>query len=180
MRRAEAAKLALIVALGGATLVGGLGLALPLSQPATWAAAQPRLAAVSEARAVAAASNTPPDLSAARSRSFEGLSDRPLDSTAWVRLAWIADQEGREADMLDALDRSYVAAPHGPEVTEWRLRFGFDRWARLTPELRRQARVELAVASTTRPQMIERVREAVRDPSGRMAMALTPPAKGVG
>jgi hypothetical protein len=77
--------------------------------------------------------------------------------------------------MLDALDRSYVAAPHGPEITEWRLGFAFDRWGRLTPELRAQVRAELAVAGATRPGLVGRVRLSVVDPAGRMAMALTPP-----
>ncbi|WP_029417190.1 hypothetical protein [Brevundimonas bacteroides] len=174
MQRTRAIRLGLVVCLGVVTLIAGLGLALPLSQPATWTLNLPPLAAVSEARAVAATVKTPPELARARSENRRTLLQKPLDASAWLRLAWIADQESQEAEMLDALDRSYVAAPHGPEVTEWRLRFAFDRWARLTPELRRQAREELVVAQVTRPQMTGRVRDLVRDPAGRLAINLTP------
>lgn len=43
------------------------------------------------------------------------LAERPLDATAWIRLAWISDQKGDDVAMLDALDRSYVAAPYWAE-----------------------------------------------------------------
>lgn len=165
----------LFAALGAATLACSLALALPLSQPASWKPDQPRLAAVSDARALAATAASPPDLDAAALATRETLADRPLDATAWARLAWIADQQGDPAAMLDALDRSYVAAPHGPEVTAWRLQFCLDRWSDLTPELRRQARSELIVASRTRPALVRAVKESVSDPAGRMALSLTIP-----
>jgi hypothetical protein len=175
MSKARGVRIGVAIALGAVTLAAGLALALPLSQPSTWTPDQPRLAAVSDARAMAATATTPPDLTRARIETRHTLSQRPLDAAAWARLAWIADQEGREPAMLDALDRSYVAAPHGPEITEWRLGFAFDRWGRLTPELRAQVRAELAVAGATRPGLVGRVRLSVVDPAGRMAMALTPP-----
>lgn len=171
-RRLRAAVLA---ALGAATLACSLALALPLSQPASWKPDQPRHAAVSDARALAATAASPPDLDAAALATRETLADRPLDATAWARLAWIADQQGDAAAMLDALDRSYVAAPHGPEVTAWRLQFCLDRWSDLTPELRRQARSELMVASRTRPALVRAVKDSVSDPAGRLAVSLTIP-----
>ena len=55
MLRNTRLRLALAAALGGVTVLAGLCLALPLSWPGGWRLDQPRLATVSEARALAAA-----------------------------------------------------------------------------------------------------------------------------
>jgi len=175
MRLGKSVRTGLVAALGAATLAGGLALALPLSRPTSWKLDQPRLAAVSDARALAATASSPPDLEAAALATRETLADRPLDATAWARLAWIADQQGDAAAMLDALDRSYVAALHGPDVTAWRLQFCLNRWGDLTPELRRQARSELLIAAQTRPALVRTLGESVSDPAGRMVLSLTNP-----
>lgn len=164
-------KLAAIVALGGGALGGGLLLALPMTWPAaSWPVA---IAASHEARAVSAGRADPPDLAIARVETRRVLYQRPLDAGAWARLAWIADQDGDVPAMLEALDRSYIAAPYGPEITEWRLVFVFNRWDVLTPELRRQALSELRVTRTTRSRLVDRVRDQVGNPAGRLALALT-------
>ncbi len=177
MARIKGMRSALIVTLGVATVLGGLAMALPLSRPDAWGLDHPRLAALTEARAVAAAGATPPDLEEAERQTRATLNERPLDAVAWARLAWIADQRGDAAGSLDALDRSYIAAPYGPEVTAWRLRFALERWSALTPDLRRQARSELLVARATRPRLIRDLEASVADPAGRMAMALTTDAR---
>lgn len=173
MARDERLRLGLAGALGALTFGGGLVMAGSLTWPTTWPIGLAPTAAVSEARAIEAAEATPADLELARRETLRTLSARPLDAMAWARLSWIADRQGDEASMLSALDRSYIAAPYEPEVTAWRLRFAFDRWGRLTPELRRQALSELAMTARTRPGVASRVERDVVDPSGRLAMALT-------
>lgn len=173
MKRLRGLRLALVAALGVATLLAGLSLALPLGRPGAWDLDHPRLAPVSEARAVAAAEAKPADLAEVERQTRATLTERPLDAAAWARLAWVADRRGDTSAMLEALDRSYVAAPYGPEVTAWRLRFAFDRWPDLSPELRSQVRSELAVARRTRPRLVLEIETSVADPAGRMAMALT-------
>jgi hypothetical protein len=163
------------VALGLLTVVGGVAFAVPLTWPGRWAAEQPRLAAVSEARATRAATATPVDLPEIRAQTLAVLAERPLDSVAWARLAWIAAEQDDMEAARDALDRSYVAAPYGPEVTAWRLRFALDLWGRLTPELRRQVLAELRMTAATRPAIVETVRDQVRDPAGRWALDLMVP-----
>ncbi len=173
MARMRGLRIGVIAGLAGVTTVSGLALAIPLSRPGEWRLDQPELAAVSEVRAEKAASVSPLDAEAVRSLTRRTLSRRPLEAAAWARLAWLASRKGDRAGMLDALDRSYAAAPYGPDITEWRLRFAFDRWSALTPGLRRQAQSELLVAKRTRPAMAAQVQDLVTDPSGRMAMALT-------
>lgn len=163
------------VALGLLTVVGGVAFAVPLTWPGGWAAEQPRLAAVSEARAARAATATPVDLTEVRAQTLAVLAERPLDSIAWARLSWIAAEEGDIQGARDALDRSYVAAPYGPEVTAWRLRFAFDLWGQLTPDLRRQVLAELNMTAATRPSIVATVRDQVRDPAGRWALDLMVP-----
>lgn len=175
MLRNTRLRLALAVVLGGITVLAGLGLALPLSWPRGWRPDQPRLATVSEARALAAADDASPDLRAVERATRATLAERPLDAAAWARLAWVADQQGKSADMLDALDRSYVAAPYGPEITTWRLRFALDRWSRLSPDLRQQVLAELRVAARTRPALVREVHASLSDSTGRMALTLGAP-----
>lgn len=106
-------KLAAIVAIGVGALGGGLLLALPTTWPeASWPVAT---AASHEARAMRAARSDPPDLAVARMETRQVLRQRPLDAGAWARLAWIADQDGDVPAMLEALDRSYIAAPYWAE-----------------------------------------------------------------
>lgn len=109
VRHAPAAVLGLL------TVVAGLAFAVPLTWPGGWAAGQPRLAAVSEARASRAATATPVDLPQVRAQTLAVLAERPLDSVAWARLAWIAAEEDDIDAARDALDRSYVAAPYWAE-----------------------------------------------------------------
>jgi hypothetical protein len=162
----------LAVALGLTTTSCGLVLAAMLTWPAVWPLDHLTSPAVSEARAATAAARKPPDLRLAEQETSRTLSQRPADAVAWARLAWIADQRGDRTAMLQALERSYVVAPFGPDITRWRLRFAYERWSRLTPELRGLALSELMLASRTRPRMVEEVEGQVTDPSGRMALRL--------
>lgn len=175
MLRDRRLRLAGCVALGVATLFFGLAFALPLSRPGDWSLGWPRLPAVSEARAIGAAAAASPDLAAVERHSRATLAEKPLDAAAWARVAWVADQRGRQEEMLDALDRSYAASPYGPEITAWRLQFAFDRWRDMSPELRRQVLAELRVAARTQPKIVGEVHGSLQDSTGRMALTLGAP-----
>ncbi|WP_309644432.1 hypothetical protein [Phenylobacterium sp.] len=155
-----------------ALLVAG-AFAVSVSFPNEGFADRIRLVAVSEARAEVAAGVQPPRLDIVRAETLRTLRQRPGDAAAWGRLAWIADREGRVSDALVALDRTYVVAPYGPDLTAWRLRFAYGRWAMLTPGLRRQATAELRVAIRDRPGVVEAAEREITDPAGRLAFVLT-------
>lgn len=173
MPRSKHVHMGLAVALGVVGVGGGLAMAVPLTWPGEWSFDVPPSLAVSEARAVKAAAAVPVDLAEVRRQTLQSLSERPTDATAWARLAWVASEEGDIEGTREALDKSYVAAPYGPEITAWRLRFAFGMWGRLTPEIRRQALSELSMTAETRPRLIQDVRADVVDPAGRWAIDLT-------
>ncbi|WP_396593034.1 hypothetical protein [Brevundimonas sp. R86498] len=166
--RVRLAGAALLAAVG---LVAAVAVALPLSLPTDHAGPVP-LAAVSEARALQAASATPPRLEESAAWSRRTLAVRPGDATAWARLAWVAAEQGNNADMVEALDRSFAVAPFGPEITGWRLRFIYERWSLMTPDLRRQALAELAVTVRTRPRVARAALAEIADPAGRLAFLM--------
>lgn len=148
-------------------------LAGPVSMPLSgWDPPVP-MAAVTEARAVAAAAANPPDLKAAERLTRQTLAEKPGDATAWARLAWIASETGDTEAMLEALDRSYAVAPYGPDITAWRLRFAYGRWGILTPELRRLASEELVVTARHRRRVADAALADLTDPAGRLAFDLT-------
>ncbi|ADL00454.1 hypothetical protein [Brevundimonas subvibrioides] len=166
-------RLAGAVVLATATLVVAGAFAVSLSSPNESLADRIPLVAVSEGRAEAAAEVQPPSLDKVRAETLKTLRQKPGDAAAWGRLAWIADRQGRVADALVALDRTYVVAPYGPDITAWRLRFAYGRWAALTPDLRRQATAELRVAIRDRPGVVYAAEREITDPAGRLAFALT-------
>lgn len=166
-------RLAGAVVLALVTTAGAIVLAVALSGPTSDFATGFPLTAVSEARAEAAAEASPPDLQSVEAATRRTLEIKPGDSSAWCRLAWVAAQQGRRPEMLDALDRSYAVAPFGPDITAWRLRFIYEQWADMTPDLRRQASAELAVATRDRPGLVAAAEIDIHDPTGRLAFILT-------
>lgn len=166
-------RLIVAVVLAATAAVSAGVLAVVVSLPTSGFAERFPLTSVSEARAEAAAMVDRPDLSRVEAESRRTLRSRPGDAAAWSRLAWAAEREGRHADMLQALDRSYTAAPFGPDVTAWRLRFAYGHWSALSPELRRLAADELTVSARDRPGLVAQAEADIVDPAGRMAFALT-------
>lgn len=175
MTAVAAYRLRLIFGSGLAFCTASLAIALagPVSLPLSgWDPPAP-MAAVTEARAVAAAAADPPDLGAAERLTRQTLAEKPGDGAAWARLAWIAVGAGDAPAMLEALDRSYAVAPYGPDITAWRLRFAYGRWRELTPELRRLASEELSVTARHRPRVANAALSDITDPAGRLAFELT-------
>lgn len=131
------------------------------------------LATAKERRAELEAAKAEIDPAAVRRTTLETLGQAPLTASAWLRLAWLADRDGRVSERNAMLDRSYAVAPFGPDVTAWRLGFAYQAWSTLTPELRRQAGAELVATLATRGRLAREIEATIDDPSGRLAYGLS-------
>ena len=165
------ASLVAAVALGGAALIMGLGFAVAQGRPDLDLGPASDLLAVHEARAEAAFAAGRDDEAAAHTRA--ALSEAPLTSHAWARQAALAYRRDQRLgpDAVRALERSYAAAPYGPEITAWRLRLLLDNWGGLPVELRAAALDELKVCARHRPRLLARIADETVDPAGRLAAA---------
>lgn len=165
-------------ALGLATtsFVASLGAAACLAFPLTGFANASGLAGVHEARATAllvASHGSERSRAEARRQTWKALGTDPANPASWMRLAYLdslqssgLSQEGRRF-----LARSYSLAPYGPDNSRWRLEFAFNHWQGLDPALRRKVVAELRVAG--RHGGYRSLPDAIDDPSGRLAAALT-------
>jgi len=122
-------------------------------------------------------SPSPEALDQAARLTHRQLQSGPYQASAWAQLAYI---DFRRAGRLDAaaledLRRSYVAAPLQAELLTWRLRFAFDHWEGLTPELRRSASAELIsfYADYENRARLDDVELGLRSDAGRLAFGLT-------
>lgn len=158
--------------LAGATAIASAVVATSLTWPE--AGMLPALAASHERNADAALKTTPPDYDVAQIENAAALSSAPRTVTAWVRKAYIrrSQSSGLDTEALDSLEASYRAAPFGPDVTRWRMRFMFENWSSLTPSLRERAVAELEVFARFHKGSYAFAR-SIRDPSGRLAATLT-------
>ena len=135
----------------------------------------PRLLPLAQAYDQAADKAATPQLS--RSLSHSALLARPVDVDAWVRLAATAaatpGKSGLNADALQALDRSYAVGPYSSQVLDNRLRFAYDHWGALTPDLQAQAISEVKAAWQVYPQKhrLLAVAGRVKDPAGGLALS---------
>ncbi|CAN5361227.1 hypothetical protein BH09PSE1_BH09PSE1_05110 [soil metagenome] len=91
-----------------------------------------------------------------------------------MELAWL---EASAATGLgpagnDALRRSYVLAPYGPEATLWRQGFVFDHWSSVPADIRIRALDEMSVVYSKKGWDLEELVKTVRDPSGRMIASM--------
>lgn len=118
--------------------------------------------------------HTPANLERARQETWQALNQSPADDAAWLRLAYIDRlAHGRLTSAGTTwLERSYEVAPFGPETSFWRVRFAFENWDALTPELRKQVYDEVRVQWPTRKADYTAISVAVANPSGRLASAL--------
>lgn len=140
----------------------------------TWPdAIHPDLAPVHEMRADRALSAQYPQTVAADRESQAALAQAPTTANAWLRRAYVRQLATRTLDdqALDYLDKSYQAAPFGPDVTRWRLRFIFEHWPELTPALRTRAADEMRNFARHHSGGPDIVR-AIHNPAGRWAAAL--------
>ena len=138
----------------------------------TWPTPDPVVAE----RQVAAADPKGADAAAQRKAALDVLAARPGEPTAWLRLAY-ADRLAHgqlTAAGARAMDMSYLARPYIYHQTAWRIGFALDNWSRLTPDGRKGALQEIAIAraSGTLGEVAAAVRPGPADPSGRLAAAL--------
>lgn len=154
--------------LAGTTALLGVGLIAAQIAPLAPTPTAPLLIGAQEARADALAAT---DATAAAKAVDAGLALAPTAATSWLR---IADLEVRQAGQLtpravEALERSYDAAPLGPDVTAWRLTFLFERWGETTPNLRARALAEMHAWAGRKGSPAPAMVEGLRNPAGRLA-----------
>ena len=85
-------------------------------------------------------------LAHARNMAEQGLARSPLSAEGWARLALIHAQEagGRATPAaIEALKRSYAAAPYSRGSAKWRIAFCAAHWGEVTPALRAAALAEM-------------------------------------
>ena len=163
------------VLLAGGTALGAAICVIALSDPDGGLAAAAGLAPSEEVRAQRLL--TPTRLSTAELARGEAaaraaLSQGPARATAWLDLAYA---ETRKAGALsnaarDALRRSYVFEPLGPDNSGWRVRFAFEHWDELTPDLRDSALAEVrAQWPSGEHNVVAGALAGVQNPAGRLA-----------
>lgn len=115
-----------------------------------------------------------PDWNRASEASLEAIAQAPTNAAAWARLAYIDwSRSGRLTPAgAEHLQRSYSMAPLGPDLTSWRLRFAYENWADLPPELRQSATQELRTLTRYRGWVAKEVVSEIRDPVGRFAASM--------
>lgn len=154
------------------TVAAALGVMIRLSS--TDAALQGASAARRELNADSALRESPTDLTTAERENEAALSAAPLTATAWARKAYIrqAKTGGLDRDALADLESSYRAAPLGPDITRWRVKYMFENWGRLSPALRARATTELEVYARFH-RGSNNLARTIRDPAGRLSATLT-------
>jgi hypothetical protein len=138
----------------------------------TWPSPDPAQAERLMARADPKGTN-----SAIQRRAAEAvLAARPMESSAWLRLAY-ADriEHGRLTDEgRHAVDMSYLVLPYAGAGTPWRLTFVLDNWTQITPQGRQDALHEIDVLKRDY-YIFYATRSAVQqvlNPAGRMVIVL--------
>ncbi|MBR7619208.1 hypothetical protein JKL49_07380 [Phenylobacterium sp. 20VBR1] len=104
-------------------------------------------------------------------RQFAGaLAARPDSGGWWAWVSYARALDGRQAAALDALTRSYVAAPFLPMEAAWRIRYGALNWDRLTPTVRAQVVNETVWMRDVDPTAATGLFTAFTDPRAASAL----------
>lgn len=146
-----------------------------------WAAGTLALVATA---AFAVADSTPPDLT---SRAMEPETRtallvrldaagrwRPADATVALQQGYVESLRPGPLSRatVEALRKSYVIEPLGPDVSAWRLRFIFDHWSAMPQDLRDRALTELSAAFPRHGWAMRDLSQSITDPAGRMVARL--------
>lgn len=125
------------------------------------------------AKAGDALAHSPPDLDRALTMSETALAQAPMDAGAWMQVAYVRwlKTGHLDSESLHALEMSYLAAPLGPDVTRWRLRFMFENWTALNPRLRALTLAELDNFAHFHKGAVTIV-DRLESPAGRLAASL--------
>jgi hypothetical protein len=161
--------------LAGGTALGAAVCVIALSDPDGPVAGAAGLAPSQEVksqRLLTPARLTPVGLALGEAAARAALRQGPTRATAWLDLAYA---ETRKAGALstaarDALRRSYVFEPLGPDNTGWRVRFAFEHWDELTPDLRDSALAEVrAQWPSGEHNVVAGALAGIQNPAGRLA-----------
>ena len=113
-------------------------------------------------------------LAQARDAARGELSLSPASGEGWLRLAIIeAALTGRlSGPAAEALSNSYAVAPLDARLITPRVRFAYDHWAELTPEIRRQTldQIDLAWPGPRHNAAVLAAAQQVTDPGGKVAL----------
>ncbi len=116
-------------------------------------------------------------LARAEALTRKELAWSPAAPAVWARLAQIHSlRTGRlDPQAADLLQRSYALSPYDAELVIWRTGFTFDHWSTAPQALRRRARDEAAAFYNNAKDRasLNELQSQVRDPAGRLALALT-------
>jgi hypothetical protein len=121
--------------------------------------------------------STPNAISAAAAEIHQALALSPYDDQARLRLVYIDALRhppvGPEG--VARLAESYSLIPYDYSVAAWRIRFGLEHWAALSPQLRTQIYAEAMAfghGGHGKDAEIVQVLRSIHDPQGRLAAAL--------
>lgn len=180
MRAARAWKVYGAVALPAAALLAaaaGLSAILGQAGPLMWSDSL-GVAAAHDQRAFQILQRSTGPQSAARAATEirRALTLTPYDNAARLRLVYLDSLRptGLDAEGLAAFARSYELMPYDYSVAAWRIRFGLEHWATLTPDLRSSVFAEamaFGLAGSVDVNVGDVLR-SIHDPQGRLAAAL--------
>jgi hypothetical protein len=171
-----------ILGLSAITSIGAAGLAASLTWPAI--PSPFGLAAHHEKRANLALDTDKPTPLTLERASLENeltLAAAPATATAWLRAAYIRQQQLGELDAegLRYIETSYRVSPLGPGASPWRVLFVFENWNLVTPAIRAAAMTEIRSFAAHDNNARDLV-NTITNPAGRLAARLairTPPKK---
>lgn len=174
MKASDGYRLKLLAAgaLAGFTLIPALGLAMAASFPDASVPVFTKAGVGAEARADAASRNGTP-LPEALATTKAELGAQPMDAAGWLRIAYLKSADGKplDAESLDAIEKSYTVSPYGPGFASWRLRFLYEHWDQLTPDIRTDVTDEYTTITQALGSPIDPT--TLENPSGRLAAQLT-------
>jgi hypothetical protein len=125
---------------------------------------------------VLTAKQTPGSLDVAAAEARQALAIAPYGNSPRLRLAYIdALQHGRlSPEGSRIFGQSYDLVPLDPDIATWRVAFGLEHWAELSPATRQAIQLEFTTFArfNSRDADMRGVPNTVKNPSGRLAVAL--------
>jgi hypothetical protein len=120
--------------------------------------------------------STPATQAAATAQIERALALSPYDNQARLRLVYIDARRHPHISPAGVarFEESYSLMPYDYSVAAWRIRFGLEHWASLTPQLRSEIFTEAMAFGRAHSQDVEvrRILQSIHDPQGRLAAAL--------
>jgi hypothetical protein len=120
--------------------------------------------------------STPAAITAATAEVDRALELSPYDNQARLRLVYIDALHHPPVGPAGVamLEQSYSLMPYDYTVAAWRLRFGLEHWAALSPAARDEVYQEAMAFARSNSQQVSVVPilQSIHDPQGRLAAAL--------